>query len=121
MVLDLEVADGRMHLVLANCGDAVATDIRVKFSRRLRGLGDTMAISTLPIFKSLGVLRPGKELRVFWDTAHAIVGGREVAPFSAIVSWTEPTRSSRSRFSATYLHNPAIYRVLPQTVDAQSS
>lgn len=121
VVLDLDVADGRMHLVLANCGDAVATDVRVKFSRRLRGLGDTVVISTLPLFKSLGVLRPEKELRVFWDAAHAIVSGKEAEPFSAIVSWSEPQRPGRARFSATYLHDPSIYRWWPESVPAHRS
>ena len=121
VVLDLEVADGRVHLVLANCGDAVATDISVKFSRPLRGLGNTLVISKLPLFKRLGVLRPGVELRVFWDAAHTIVAGREAEPFSAAVSWTEPLRVSRTRFSATYEHDPSIYRVWPESVPARAS
>ena len=116
VVLDLEVADGRVHLVLANCGDAVATDVSVKFSRKLRGLGGTVVISELPLFKQLGVLRPGVELRVFWDAATDIVSGREAKPFAATVSWAEPGVSQARR--STYKHDPLVYRVWPESVNA---
>ena len=121
VVLDLDVADGRVHLVLANCGDAVATDVSVKFSRKLRGLGATVVISDLPLFKQVGVLRPGRELRVLWDAAPVIVRGKEAEPFSATVSWSEPGRDSRARRSATYRHDPSIYRMWPESVKAPSS
>jgi hypothetical protein len=120
VVLDVEVADGCMHLVLANCGDAVATDVSVKFSRKLRGLGGTVVISELPLFKQMGVLRPGRELRVLWDAAPSIVRGKEAAPFSATVSWTEPGSASRARNSATYRHDPSIYRVWPECVPSKA-
>ena len=55
VVLDVEVEHHRVHLVLANCGDAVATDVQVKFSRDLAGLGGSLNVSTLPVFTRLGV------------------------------------------------------------------
>ena len=116
VVLDLEVADGCVHIVLANCGDAVATEVSVKFSRKLRGLGATVVISDLPLFKQLGVLRPGRELRVLWDAAPAILHGKEAEPFSATVSWGELGGDGRSRRSATFQHDPSIYRVWPERV-----
>lgn len=113
VVLDIELADNRVYLVLANCGDAVATDISVAFSRHVRGLGNTTILSDLSIFKHLGVLRPGTTLRFFWDAATSLLATKEAAPFEAEVMWTESTRSRRR---ATYRHNPAIFRTWPECI-----
>lgn len=116
VVLDVDVEHGRAFLVLANCGDAVATDVRVKFSRTLFGIEGTLKMSTLPIFARLGVLRPGRTLRVFWDAFPALLVGRDGAePFTAIVSWTE---RSGVRQTAEYRHDLSIYRRLPECLDS---
>ena len=78
VVLDVECDRGRAHLVLANVGDAAATDISVRFSRPLDGLGGSACISDLPVFSGLGLIRPGREFRVFWDaTPRLLARGRE--------------------------------------------
>lgn len=115
VVLDLEMADGRAHLLLANCGDAVATDVRVTFSRPLVGVGGRIVLSDLPLFAHLGVLRPGKVLRVFWDSSPVLLAGREAQPFEATVRWTEPGVARRVQRRATYRHDPAIFRVWPSS------
>ncbi len=115
MVLDVEVERHRVHLVLANCGDAVATDVQVKFSRELMGLGGSLNISTLPVFTRLGVLRPGSALRIFWDAAPSLLAQREpVGPFVATVSWSE---RSRPRQRADYQHDLSIYREWPEAIE----
>ncbi len=86
VVLDVEVDGDRVHLVLANCGDAVATDIQVEFSCALMGLGGSIDLSTLPVFTRMGVLRPGRTLRIFWDAA--ICPGR---------TWRQDSGVCRSR------------------------
>lgn len=114
VVLDLDVEGGHAHLVLTNCGDAVAIDVRVKFSRPLTGI-DGVVVSALPVFERLGVLRPGRTLRVLWNAAPALLARRDqAAPFSATVSWRE--RSSRARQRAEYHHDPAIYRQWPESI-----
>ena len=110
VVLDVEVDGERVHLVLANCGDAVATDIVVDFSRALSGLGGSLDVSRLPVFGRLGVLRPGRTLRVFWDAAPSLFARDQAAPFVATVSWSE---ALRPRQRADYHHDPSIYRTLP--------
>jgi hypothetical protein len=115
VVLDLELEDGRAQLVLANCGDAVATDVRVTFSRPLTGLGGSVVLSELPLFARLGVLRPGNTLRVFWDATPALLAGREAEPFEATVRWTEPGAARPVQRRATYRHDPGIYRVWPSS------
>jgi hypothetical protein len=118
-VLDLEVERGQVHLVLANCGDAVATDIRVEFSRPLTGLGGSVNLSDLPVFKRLGVLRAGRTLRIFWDAAPALLAQRDqAAPFSATVSWSD--RFSPRRQRAQYDHDLSMYRLWPECLEPPS-
>jgi hypothetical protein len=115
VVLDVDVERDRVHLVLANCGDAVATDVQVKFSRALVGLGGSMRISELPIFTKLGVLRPGRTVRIFWDAAPSLLSQKgQAAPFVATVSWSE---RSRGHQQAEYHHDLSIYRQMPVAVD----
>jgi hypothetical protein len=115
VVLDVDVEKDRVHLVLANCGDAVATDVQVKFSRALVGLGGSLRVSDLPIFTKLGVLRPGSAVRVFWDAAPSLLAQKgQAAPFVATVSWTE---RSRPRQQVAYHHDLSIYRQLPAALD----
>jgi hypothetical protein len=117
VVLDVEVERDRVHLVLANCGDAVATEIQVEFSRELVGLGGSLGISGLPVFKRLGVLRPGHTLRIFWDAAPALLARRDqTGPFVATVSWSE--RSS-PRQRAEYHHDLSIYAQWPECIESK--
>jgi hypothetical protein len=114
-VLDVEVARDRVHLVLANCGDAAATDISVEFSRPLAGPDDNAPVSALPVFERLGVLRPGQTVRIFWHAAPALLGEPEaIEPFVATVSWHERERRAQH---ATYRHDLSIYRRWPACVE----
>jgi hypothetical protein len=117
VVLDVEIEKDRVHLVLANCGDAVATDVQVKFSRVLTGVGGSLRVSGLPVFTRLGVLRPGGALRIFWDAAPSLLTEREqAAPFVATVSWSE---RSRPRQRAEYHHDLSIYKQLPASLERE--
>ena len=117
VVLDVEVEHDRVHLILANCGDAVATEIHVEFSRPLLGIGGSLGISELPIFKRLGVLRPGRALRIFWDAAPTLLArGGQTTPFVATVSWSE---RSRPRQRAEYHHDLSIYEQWPECVESK--
>jgi hypothetical protein len=66
---------------------------RVEFSRALIGIGGSLDVSGLPLFKRLGVLRPGRTLRVFWDAAPTLFAqDRQSSPFVATVTWDEAHR-----------------------------
>lgn len=117
VVLDIEVERDRVHLILANCGDAVATEVRVEFSRELIGIGGSLAVSGLPVFRRLGVLRPGRALRVFWDAAPALFARRDHAlPFVATVSWNERLRPHQR---AEYHHDLSIYEQWPECLERE--
>ena len=115
VVLDVDVEHDRVHLILANCGNAVATEIRVEFSRELIGIAGSRAVSDLPVFRRLGVLRPGRALRIFWDAAPALLARRNhIVPFVATVSWNE---RRRRRQRAEYHHDLSIYEQWPECLE----
>jgi len=117
VVLDIEVDRDRVHFVLANCGDAAATDVVVEFSRPLAGVEDGRPVTGLPVFTRLGVLRPGRSLRIFWNSAAALLGPRGAPePFDATVMWNE---RERPRQHATYRHDVSIYRHWPACVEPE--
>jgi hypothetical protein len=119
VVLDVDVDHDRVHLILANCGDAAAMDVQVEFSRPLVGIGGTLDVSALPVFKRLGVLRPGRVLRIFWDAAPTLITRRgHPSPFVATVSWSE---RRRPRQRAEYHHDLSIYEHWPESLGRERS
>jgi len=115
VVLDLECDSGRAHLVLVNTGDAVAVDVRVEFSRPLEGLGGEVRVSDLALFKGLGVLRPGREFRVFWDSTPRLFEKGRVGAFEAAVVWRD---LGGRAYGARYRHDLAVFRELPESLPA---
>jgi hypothetical protein len=113
VVLDLECDAGRAHLVLVNTGDAVAMDVRVVFSRPLIGLGGEMRVSELALFKGLGVLRPGREFRVFWDTTPRLYEAKRPLAFEAAVTWRD---AAGGEHLARYRHDLEVFRELPESL-----
>jgi hypothetical protein len=87
VLLDVECVDGRLYLVLANVGEATAFDVRVEFKRPLPGVGGEVDIAALRVFRGLPLLRPGRELRVFVDTASALLQRKQSRILRAQVSY----------------------------------
>ena len=73
VLLDVECLAGQLFLVLANVGCATAFDVKVEFKRPLWGVGGEVDVAGLRIFRRLPLLRPGKEVRVFVDTARELL------------------------------------------------
>jgi hypothetical protein len=112
VLLDVDFGEGVFEIVLVNVGDAVAYDVSVRFSTKLRGVASRAPLSELPIFSGLGMLRPGKEIRVLFDTAARVFAGERIV-FTAAVTWSDGTGS---KSSAEYTHDLDVYRDLPQVV-----
>jgi len=89
VVLDVELENGLLFLVLANVGDGVAYDVRVRFSRSLRGVGGSRDLAKLGVFRGLPLLRPGRELRAFLDVAELLFRRKQARAFRARVAWRD--------------------------------
>ncbi len=116
VLLDLDYTAGAFELVLVNCGTAPAYDVRVRFSRELTGIGGSQVISELPLWKRLSMLRPGKEIRVFLDSAPNVFRSRSNRRFSASVEWRD---HDGAKHDATYQHDLDAYRDMPEIVSRQ--
>lgn len=111
VLLDLEYRDGAFELILVNIGADAVFDIGVSFSRELIGIGGSKAISNLPLWKHLHVLRPGREIRVFFDSGPNVFRSGPQEPFSATVAWHT---FRGERHTATYKHHFETYRDMPE-------
>lgn len=111
VLLDLDYTDGAFEIVLVNIGTDAVFDVGVSFSRELVGIGGSKVISNLPLWKHLHVLRPAREIRVFFDSGPNVFRSGPHEPFSATVAWHIFTGERRS---ATYKHHFETYRDLPE-------
>lgn len=110
VVLDVDFERSAFEIVLLNCGDRPAHDICVDFEPEIVGLVGRLDVGSLPIFAGLGVLRPGREIRIFLDSA-ASVWSHDSYRFRATVSFAD---SAGKRQTQEYSHDLHVYRNLPQ-------
>ncbi len=109
VLLDVECEDGCLILVLINVGNRPAFEVRVDFDPPIVGLDGGKVISDLSVFHRLQLLRAGREIRVFLDSAPLFFARGDAIRFEASVSW----RNRRGRvFSAKYPHDLEVYRDL---------
>ncbi len=111
VVLDVDYSAGAFVLVLANIGSGPAFQPRVEFSRKLIGSGGDVVISELPIWHRLGMLPPGKSVRVFLDAAAFVFRRRRSRRIRATVTYTDDQGRSHKR---VFDHDLEAYRGMPQ-------
>ncbi len=109
VVLDVDYVDGVFELVLVNLGPDVVHDVHVEFSRPLIGLGGQLDIRELNLWRRLRTLRPGKEIRVFLDSATNVFRRGKRNSFTATVTW----RTAATKQKADYRHDLESYRGMP--------
>jgi hypothetical protein len=108
-VLDVDYIDGVFELVLVNLGPDIAHDVHVEFSHPLVGLGGQLDIRELNLWNRLRTLRPGKEIRVFLDSATNVFRRGKRNSFTATVTWA----SGATKQKAAYRHDLESYRGMP--------
>lgn len=111
VLLDLDYTDGAFELVLANSGPNPVFDVSVEFSHPMLGIGGTRVISDLPLWKRLTLLRPAKEIRVFFDSAANVFRKEDQREFTATVRWRTGNGAAHE---AVYEHSFDTYRDMPQ-------
>lgn len=112
VLLDVDYTRGAFELVLVNCGDEPALDVRVDFSRRLAGVDDAV-ISDLPLWGRLGLVRSGKEIRVFLNSVANVFRTRSYRKSAATVQWRDGDGRS---YEQKYQHYLEAYAHLPEIV-----
>ena len=112
VVLDLEHRDGVFLLVLANTGAATAYRPRVEFDDRLSALGDTIALSELPLWTGLAMLRPGAQVEV---RARPRGASARDGPRRFVATVTYADRQGR-QYDQRFEHDLGTYDGLPTLI-----
>jgi len=107
VLLDVQLDGGKLWLVLANDSDQPAFRISVDFERPLYGAGGTLDLTDLPIFHDLGLLRRGREVRMFIDVAKHFFVREEDTALCAHVSWE--SREGRP-FAQEFRHDLGVWK-----------
>lgn len=99
-----------LHLALRNIGERPAIATSVKFDKKIVGLGGQKDISTLPVFRQVEFLGPGREIVVFVDQSHSYFARKQPTKISARISYFD---SEKQKYDVTINHDLEIYRDLP--------
>jgi len=114
VLLDVEFDRGLLFLVVANAGERPALAVQVRFERPFRGLGGTVDVSALRLFRKIEFLPAGKEIRTLLDSSAAYFARREPAKLTATISFRD---EQGGRHERRIVHDLAIYRDLAYVVE----
>jgi hypothetical protein len=106
VVLDVEFDRGLLWLVVANIGGRPALATQVRFEQPFRGLGGTVDVSALRLFRRIEFLPPGKEIRTLLDTSAAYFARKEPAKIAAAITFRD---EAGARFDRRIVHDVSIY------------
>ena len=110
VIIEFLFDQGLLHLALRNIGDRPAIAVSVKFDKKIVGLGGLKDISTLPVFRQVEFLGPGREILVFIDQSHSYFARKQPTKISARISYSD---SEKRKYDVTINHDLEIYRELP--------
>ena len=110
VILEFLFDRGMLLLALRNIGQRPAIATSVKFDKKIVGLGGLKEISTLPVFRQIEFLGPGREIVVFVDQSHSYFARKQPTKISARISYSD---SEKQKYDTTINHDLEIYRNLP--------
>jgi hypothetical protein len=112
VIVDFNCADGMLHVMLKNIGNASAYGIECDFDKPLIGLNGEKRISDLQLFRRVEFMPPGKEFVQLVDPIAAWLKRRQDMKFAITVAYSD--RDGR-RFRERIVHDLRIYRDLGYT------
>ncbi len=107
VVLDVEFDQGLLWLVVANIGERPALAAQVRFEKPFRGLGGSIEVSALRLFRRIEFLPPGKEIRTLLDASAAYFARKEPTKLAATIVFRDDAGQGYER---RVVHDLAIYR-----------
>jgi len=114
---------GMLSISVRNIGARPATNVAVKFDKRIIGLGGAKEISALPLFRNIEFLGPAREIVTIVDTSGSYFQRKQPTKLSARISYLD---LQKQQYETTIKHDLEIYRelsyvVLPATNESNSS
>ena len=116
VIVDFVFAEGVFYVTVANIGERPALRVSCRFEPGFHGLGGSVEISRLPLFRNIEYLAPRKEIRALVDSSAAYFARKEPTKLLVTVTYRD---EGGTRHQATIGHDLGIYRdlayVVPQT------
>ena len=109
VIVDFVFEEGVLYATVANIGERPALKVSCRFEPGFHGLGGSVEISRLPLFRNIEYLAPQKEIRTLVDSTAAYFARKEPTRISARVTWRTP---DGKRSTTTVEHDLEIYRDL---------
>ena len=113
--VDFVFEDGLLYVLVANIGERPALKVSCRFEPAFHGLGGSVEVSRLPLFRNIEYLAPGREIRTLVDSSAAYFARREPTKLEIAVTYRDEDGARRQ---ATIAHDLGIYRDLAYVVPA---
>jgi hypothetical protein len=107
VIVDFVFEGGMLFVAVTNIGSQPAQRVHVAFDIPFKGLGGTVSIPELPLFRDIEFLAPSRSIRTLLDSSAAYFARREPERITATITYYD---RSGQEFSCTINHNLAIYR-----------
>lgn len=107
VIVDFVFDRGALFIEIENIGRRPAFAVRVDFSHKLIGVGGTVEVSALPLFRALEFLPGGKKITTFLDTSESYFAREQPLQITTRVSYRD---AREIKLKQTIGHNLEIYR-----------
>jgi hypothetical protein len=107
VIIDFLFEDGLLFVAIQNIGSQPAQRVHVAFDPPFKGLGGTVPIPEMPLFRNIEFLAPARSIRTLLDSSAAYFARHEPEQITATVSYCD---RAGQNFSCTIVHDLAIYR-----------
>jgi hypothetical protein len=117
VIVDFVFEEGVLYVTVANIGERPALKVSCRFEPGFRGLGGSVEISRLPLFRNIEYLAPRKEIRTLVDSSAAYFARKEPTKLQVAITYRD---ESGTRRQAAIKHDLGIYRDLAYVVPSRA-
>jgi hypothetical protein len=118
VILEFLFDRGLLSVSVRNIGTRAAMKVSVTFDRKFTGLGGSKEISSLPLFRNIEFLGPGREIVTLLDTSESYFKRKQPTRIAARVSYLD---ADERKYETTIGHDLAIYRELSWVVSSATN
>ena len=110
VILEFLFDRGFFHICVRNIGDRPAVGISTRFDKKITGLGGRKEITTLPLFRNIEFLGPGREIVMLLDASDSYFSRKQPTRISTRITYSD---LAETKYETTINHDLEIYRELP--------
>lgn len=107
VIVDFLFEDGMLFVAVHNIGPEPAQRVHVAFEPSFKGLGGTVSIPELPLFRNIEFLAPARSIRTLIDSSALYFARQEPEQITAAITYSD---RAGHKFSCAIRHDLAIYR-----------